>query len=82
MDSTVEFVLTGDQGMHCVGCETRITYVLRQLPGVREVRASAQTQHVRVSFDRSGAIGAEGIGNKLKELGYEAQQVGGAAAAT
>ena len=74
----IEFVITGDQRMYCVGCETRITYVLRQLPGVREVRANAKTQHVRVLLDHA-AIDAPAVGDKLKELGYEAQQVKGAA---
>lgn len=62
-----------------MGCETRIAYVLRQLPGVRDVRASAKTQHVRVSLDRAATIGAEKIAEKLKEFGFEAHQVGGAA---
>lgn len=75
---TIEFVVTGNQRMHCVGCETRITYVLRQLPGVRDVRASAKTQHVRVLLDRAG-IDAQAVEDKLKELGYEAQQVESAA---
>lgn len=76
---TIEFQVTGEQKMHCVGCETRIAYALRRLPGVHDVHASAKTQHVRVSFGGSGAIGVEAIEDKLRALGYEAQQVGGAA---
>lgn len=76
---TIEFALTGDQKMHCSGCETRIAYVLRQLPGVRDVRASATTQKVLVLLDGTATSGAHEIGSKLKELGYEAQRVESAA---
>ena len=69
----IEWVLTGEQKMHCAGCETRVAYALRQLPGVREVRASARNQHVVVVLDRTGANAAEQIGEKLKQLGYEAR---------
>lgn len=43
MDSTIELVLTGDRKMNCIRWETRIAYALRQLPGVRDVCANAQT---------------------------------------
>lgn len=76
---TLEFQLIGEQKMHCVGCETRIAYVLRQLPGVRDVRASAKTQNVLVVVDGTGPTNVEQIGERLKELGYEAQPAGGSA---
>lgn len=73
---TIEFEITGEQKMHCVGCETRVAYVLRQLPDVRDVRASAKTQRVRVLFEGSAAVGAASMGSKLQELGYQVQQLG------
>lgn len=76
---TLDFVVKGEQKMHCSGCETRVAYALRQLPGVREVRASAKTQHVVVLLNDLSETDAQTIGNKLKELGYEAQGVGAAA---
>ena len=76
---TIEFEVTGEQKMHCVGCETRIAYVLRQLPGVRDVRANAKTQRVRVVIDAAVAMSADQIGQKLKELGYNVQPLGAAA---
>ena len=72
---TTEVVLTGEQKMQCAGCETRITYALRQLPGVREVRASAKTQRVRVMFDEAQGITGQQINEKLKQLGYIAEPV-------
>lgn len=74
---TIEFVLTGEQRMHCSGCETRVAYTLRQLPGVREVRASAKTQHILVLLESAGALGAEQIAERLEQLGYQAERVTG-----
>ena len=76
---TLEFVLTGEQKMHCSGCETRIAYVLRQMPGVHDVCATAANQRVIVLADAAGAIDADHIAEKLKQLGYEAQRVESAA---
>lgn len=76
---TIDFEVTGDQKMQCAGCETRVAYALRQLPGVREVRASAKTQRVLVLFDGASAAGVEQVEQMLKQLGYEAQRIGGAA---
>lgn len=79
MDSTIEVVVTGEQRMNRVSCETRIAYALRQLHGVHDLRASAQTQHVQVLFGGADASGRSAIADKPQELGYEAQRVGGAA---
>ena len=76
---TIELVVTGEQKMHCSGCETRIAYTLRQLPGVRDVRANAKTQQVLVLFESADQIGAQRIGEKLEQLGYQAQRIEGAA---
>lgn len=78
---TIEFEVTGEQRMHCAGCETRVVYALRQMPGVRDVRASAKTQHVMVLLESAGTVVAGEIAEKLKQLGYEAQSVGDAAGA-
>jgi copper chaperone CopZ len=67
---TLEFVVTGEERMHCTGCEQRVSNALRRLPGVQEVRASATTQHVRVTIDPS-QVGAEQVQTKLEQLGYQ-----------
>lgn len=77
MHQTIEF-LVSEQSIHCGACEGRIAYALRQLPGVRDVRASAETQRVLVSVESAGTAGAHQIEQKLKDLGYEAQRIGGA----
>ena len=72
---TMEFVVTGEQKMHCSACEARVAYTLRQLDGVREVRASAKNQHVLVVSDRVGAVDTKQVSEKLREIGYEVQPV-------
>ena len=69
MAQTLEFVVTGEEKMHCAGCEQRVSNALRRLPGVQEVRASAATQHVLVTLDPS-QVGAEQIQARLEQLGY------------
>jgi copper chaperone CopZ len=67
---TLEFVVTGEERMHCAGCEQRVSNALQRLPGVQEVRASAATQHVLVTIDPS-QVGAEQVQTKLEQLGYQ-----------
>jgi copper chaperone CopZ len=43
MAQTLEFVVTGEEKMHCAGCEQRVSNALGRLPGVQEVQASATT---------------------------------------
>ena len=72
MVQTLEFVVMGEEKMHCAGCEQRVSNVLRGLPGVQEVQANATTQQVRVTIDPS-QVGAEQVRAKLEQLGYQAK---------
>jgi copper chaperone CopZ len=72
MAQTVELVVTGEEKMHCAGCEQRVSNALRRLPGVQEVRANAATQHVLVTIDPS-QVGADQVQARLEQLGYQAQ---------
>jgi copper chaperone CopZ len=72
MAQTIELVVTGDEKMHCEGCEQRVSNALRRLPGVQEVRASAATQQVLVTIDPR-QVGAEQVRTKLEQLGYQAK---------
>ncbi|MBW3597535.1 MAG: heavy metal translocating P-type ATPase [Planctomycetes bacterium] len=67
--STIEFVVTGEPKLHCEGCESRVKKVLRQVDGVTEVGASAETQHIRVQFD-SGRTEPGQIRTRLRKMGY------------
>lgn len=66
---TVAFTVTGEPRIHCSGCEQRIGNALRRLPGVREVRASAQDQEVVARIDTAQVSAAE-LRARLEQLGY------------
>lgn len=78
MANTAEFVVTGEQKIHCEGCEQRIGRALKRLPGVGSVEASAETQRVIVETDPD-RVGLEEVRGRLDLLGYKVKSKGGAA---
>jgi copper chaperone len=75
MVNTTEFVVTGEQKIHCEGCEQRIDRALRRLPGVLGVEASSQSQRVLVEMDPE-RVGPEEVRDRLDLLGYEVTGAG------
>ncbi len=69
MARTLNFIVTGEQKIHCAGCEERIGNALRRLPGIQDVRASGDTQKVVVTFDPD-TVSADQVRAKLEQLGY------------
>ena len=70
MITVMQLHVIGEEKMHCAGCETRVSYALRRLPGVRDVRASAETQQIAVTIDPS-EVSREQVCARLQQLGYE-----------
>jgi len=70
MAQTAHYTVTGEQKIHCAGCEERITDALRRLAGVRDVQASHETQRVVVTFDPA-RVSADTVKAKLLQLGYQ-----------
>ncbi len=70
MARTIDFTVTGEQTIHCAGCEDRIGKALRRMPGVWDVRASAQTQRVEVTIDPQH-VAPDQVQAKLEQLGYQ-----------
>jgi copper chaperone CopZ len=70
MGHTVNFTVTGEEKIHCAGCEQRIVTALRSLPGIQDVQASAESQRVVVKLDPA-QISPEQVRAKLKHLGYQ-----------
>ena len=70
MAQTIAFVVTGEERMHCAGCEQRVGNALRRLTGVESVRASAETQQVVVTFDPA-QLSPEQVRAKLEQIGYQ-----------
>jgi len=76
MANTTESTVTGEQKIHCEGCERRIDRALRRLPGILGVEASAESQRV-VEMD-SERVSSEEVRERLDLLGYRV--TGGGAA--
>ena len=70
MAHAVHFTVTGEQKIHCAGCEERITNALRRLPGIQDVQASHETQRVVVTFDPA-RVSPDTVKAKLEQLGYQ-----------
>ncbi|EIL86809.1 MAG: copper resistance protein CopZ [Rhodanobacter sp. 67-28] len=72
MTERIDFTVTGDEKIHCSGCETRIRFALQRLPGVQHVTADAGTQRVVVAFDQV-LLTASQIRERLNELGFHVE---------
>jgi copper chaperone CopZ len=70
MTNTLGFIVTGEQKIHCEGCESRISNALKRLSGVRDVKASAQNQLVVVTVDPA-EVGSDQVRARLEQLGYQ-----------
>jgi copper chaperone len=68
--STMNFTVTGEQQIHCEGCEQRIGRALERLDGVQAVEASAQTQRIAVEADTAQTT-PDQLRERLDLLGYE-----------
>jgi copper chaperone len=68
--NTMQFTVTGDQEIHCEGCEQRISRALERFEGVETVEVSAQTQHISVNTDPA-QTGPDQLRERLDLLGYE-----------
>ncbi len=70
MTQTLAFTVTGEQTIHCSGCEERISKALHRLPGIHEVQASSQTQRVVVTINPDRA-NSDQVRSKLEQMGYQ-----------
>lgn len=62
--------VTGEQTMHCGGCESTVKFTLKQLPGVQDVKASHKTQLIKLTLDPQRAD-LERIQQELGWIGYQ-----------
>lgn len=74
MPDQIEYVVIGRGKMHCSGCEGRVSFALRCMPGVQTVTANSQTQRIAVTFDRALVSPAQ-LRVKLAEIGFEVEEV-------
>lgn len=68
--TTIHFTVTGDERLHCTGCEQRVGNAIRRLPGIRNVQASHTTQAVSVTINPDEVSAAQ-VQATLERIGYE-----------
>lgn len=73
MTNTLNYTVTGDQEIHCEGCEQRINRALERLDGVETVKASTQTQRIAVETDPA-QTDPEQLRERFDLLGYDVTQ--------
>lgn len=75
MFKSVTFEVTGDQRLHCEGCEQRVERLLKAVPGIRQVRAQASNQRIDVLFDVA-KLEPNAIAERIAKAGYQTKVVG------
>jgi copper chaperone len=73
MTTTMNFTVTGDQKIHCDGCEQRISRALERVDGVQTVDASAQHQRIVIETDPA-QTGPAQVRERLDLLGYDVNE--------
>ena len=66
----IDFMVIGEEKIHCVKCENRIGNELRLLPGIHGVWANTQAQQVRVGIDAT-QVRPDQVQAKLEQMGYQ-----------
>jgi copper chaperone CopZ len=76
MTQSIAYKVFGEQTIHCVACEQRIDHALRRLRGVRDVRASSETQQIEVTLDPAQVAPGQ-VQARLEQIGYQVTPEGG-----
>lgn len=66
--------VTGEQTMHCGGCERTVKFALKQLPGIRQVEASHKTQLINLTLDTE-TLDLRRVRQELDWIGYEVAEL-------
>ena len=66
----MEKIILNVEGMSCGHCENAVQNAVRELTGIKEVKADAQKKQAVVEYDSSLTTTAE-IKAKIEEQGFE-----------
>lgn len=66
--------VTGEQTMHCGGCERTVKFALKQLPGIRQVETSHKTQLINLTLDTE-TLDLRRVRQELDWIGYEVAEL-------
>lgn len=75
MFKSVTFEITGQEKLHCEGCEQRVERLLNAFAGVRMAKAKASNQTVEVLYD-AAKVEPSAIAERLGKAGYETRVTG------
>ncbi len=70
--NTLKLKVTGQQTLHCAGCERTAEVTLSRLPGVKSVKADHKVQMIQMSMV-SGETDLGEVKAELKRIGYEVE---------
>lgn len=70
----VDLTVTGEEKMHCAGCEGRVRFALSRLPGVQSVIADAKTQAISVVINPE-QVTSDQVQERLNVAGFDTEIV-------
>ena len=74
MSETKTLKITGDNTMHCGGCEKTVKFALKKLDGVENVEASHKTQQIKLTFDPQ-TLTLDQVHKELDWIGYQVEEI-------
>lgn len=60
------------EGMHCVGCSTRLEKILNNTDGVEEAKVSLEEKIAKIKYDEA-QVNLDKIKETIKDAGFEAK---------
>lgn len=72
MTKRMNLKVVGEHAMHCDGCARSVSFTLRRLPGIDEVKADWKQQRIEVGLS-SDETDFEAIRGELDWIGYEVE---------
>lgn len=70
----LRYAITGEEKMHCEGCENRVRNALQRLDGVLGVITCIEEQRITVSIDTE-RVRADQVDARLRQIGYKVHTV-------
>ena len=69
----MKIIVLNIEGMHCNGCVTRLTKVLKGLDGVSDVRISLERKNAEIEYNEN-QIELDDIKQSISDAGFEVKE--------
>ncbi len=66
-------IVLGIEGMHCDGCVTRLTKVLKSLDGIIDAKVSLERKNAEIEYD-DNKLELDDIKQAVSDAGFEAKE--------